>query len=153
MWSENFLGFSLRKVSWNLAWHFGEMFFSVLRFPGLGVREKIAPKCHAKNAVKNGKFHANVSLCGGVALRVFFFLSFGPRRDLCNPCQTTSLSFFPQNFTQISTLRGCGAESFSFLNFGPWRDLCNPCQTTSLSFFSLFIESPCFNLSKVFFLG
>ena len=33
-------------------------------FQGLGVRTKISPEIHAKNGVKNGRFHANFTLLG-----------------------------------------------------------------------------------------
>ena len=33
-------------------------------FQGLGVRREISPKCHVKNGVKNGKFHAKITLLG-----------------------------------------------------------------------------------------
>ena len=38
--------------------------FSALRFPGFGCATEISPKCHVKNGVENGKFHANFTLLG-----------------------------------------------------------------------------------------
>ena len=66
--SEIFLRFSLPKVSWNLAWNFGEMFRAT--FSRVWVCEgKFHPNFTAKTAWKTENF-AQISLCWGAALKL-----------------------------------------------------------------------------------
>ena len=61
--SENFLRFSLPKVSWNLAWNFGEIFRAT--FSRVWVCDgKFHQNFTSKTVRKNGKFHANFTLPG-----------------------------------------------------------------------------------------
>ena len=61
--SDNFLSFSLPKVSWNLAWNFSEIFRATF-FQGLGVRRENFTKISRQKRCENRKFHANFTLLG-----------------------------------------------------------------------------------------